>query len=386
MTSLAPVSFSNTSTLNKPSDFQEKSEDKKPMLETPSQDTKKSNSSFKYTALGSLAGLSTYIGFKRIISSFYKPFIIKKVKELENIPKNNVSEIAETMQRENNLIGKGAKFRRFGEKDVKSVTDEIISSVKESGVFKFYKKFGLSKPIEYLNKRLLTPIVEATAKGENAFYFMKDNKIYTGEKTSATILHEIGHMINANKSKFAKKGMIIARALPLVVLTYILLNPLLKAYNNGSRKFNDKLHNIYKTNHDKNTPGTPEYELSKKGLEGYEKGMKIGNKLLDYYDKFYDWIDNNAGKLILGSFIPTLIDEATASLHAHRYASKVLDKAHLSKLRISLGAAFGSYLLAAGVMATGVKFGLYVKDNISKSNKNKTTETTLPQENMTDIT
>ena len=148
--------------------------------------------------------------------------------------------------KDHNLRSKGGKLEIIKENQVEQVMESIIRRVRETKEHKILKKIGLGRLLEFLTKFQLRDIIEATSKGENGFYFPALNRIYTGEKSSGILLHELGHMINANKSKALKTLIILSRGFPLMVVIASIFNfsamtKVSRSFNNVSKQLNDTL-------------------------------------------------------------------------------------------------------------------------------------------------
>ncbi|MDD3014690.1 MAG: hypothetical protein PHC34_13400 [Candidatus Gastranaerophilales bacterium] len=319
---------------------------------------------FKDESIGLFSGICSYIGLKKLVSKIYKPYVIKKLRDLEQIPPTQINDIANDMIRTNGLKDKNIKIQTIAESQTDMVIQQIIDTIRETNGYKIQKKMKLEKFFEGINKKLIKKVVEATAKNNNAFYVPKINTVFTGTKTTGALLHELGHAINSCKSKPLKKLILISRILPLFVLSTLCFYPIVNMMSVNTKKTNKAvLENFAKIN-SKNKPGTSIYNFNKNMFELNKKIMKFNEKLLKLELKAYKWIKDNAGKLLLITAIPTLIEEGIASWHGQNYAKKVLDANNLSKLKSSLKAAWSSYLIMGLATAGAALLGIYVRDKV----------------------
>jgi hypothetical protein len=107
-------------------------------------------------------------------------------------------------------------------------------------------------------------------------------------------------------------------------------------------------------------------------LTGILTRTKTDNKELTPGNKFTNFVRQNAGKLILLTFIPRLFEEAMASHYGNKLAKKVLDTSLYKKVVKFNAVAFSSYLLTAVGAALSVFTAVKVKDAIQARHEAKT--------------
>lgn len=179
---------------------------------------------------------------------------------------------------------KAFKISDLAEKGVKYVgaspaNSKIIDEALEKAVPKIFKY--MPKSYERIMKKLNTA-KQAAIKGKNAFYIPKTKTIFVNKnKASYTAFHEMGHALNHNTiglgkilTKMRQPGIIFAFAAIAVGL------------------------------------------LKRKKVEGEEPTGII--------DKITTFIKNNCGKLTFLGFLPTVAEEALASIKGSKLAKGLL--------------------------------------------------------------
>ena len=189
------------------------------------------------------------------------------------------------------------------------------------GMLQFENK--VSSYIKKTNNHVLykvSPIFE----GKNACYIPKANTIAVNkEKIGIAAMHEIGHAINKNISKFGN-------ALQKMRNPFIMLGSLVT-------------------------------------IIAFTKRPKAdGEKPKGFIDKATTFIKNNAGKLTFLSLVPLLMEEGLASLNAAKLEKSLLDAKSLKRMNKFNVIAWMTYFgLALGV-GIGTKLGVKLKDKIAK--------------------
>lgn len=168
--------------------------------------------------------------------------------------------------------------------------------------------------------------------GQVGIYHPVSEKINAGKLFS--LLHEIGHAINANKSIISKFPHKLSLFSTIVLIPVVIINAM----------FSRKPQKIKKENDNRNT-----------------------------LKKLADFTHKNIGLTIAGLMLPTLAEEAIASLRAMNFAnaSKLMPenmkKQHAKGLRI----AFASYLISTVITAATAKAVVSVKDKILEHKSKK---------------
>lgn len=153
------------------------------------------------------------------------------------------------------------------------------------------------------------------------------NRIFTSKPSS--VLHEIGHAINANSNFLTKLPgnlRLIAMALtPMAILTAIFTK---KPKKTNKEQFDNK----------------------------------------NSFEKLKDFLHNHIGFVVAGLSAPLLLEEGTASSRAvkHINASKILTDTAKKQHSKTLKLAFGTYLMGTALTALIAKTVVFVKDKITE--------------------
>lgn len=226
-----------------------------------------------------------------------------------------VKNSAEKMLQETGLAKKGVSINRIapGASGFGDLLDEVF------GKSKLMKSF-----LEMANP------VYATENGKNAFFTDKailglcdaNSVVLPESKLQLTAFHELGHALNYNMSKFGKM-MQKMRAPGMAVAAYLAI---FAAFSKESK---------------------PE--------EGQElgKGKKVKN-----------FVRKHAGIFAFGAMMPTLIEEAMASVKGTKWANQNMAKDLAKKVGKTNAVAYVSYLAAAAGMALAAFAARKVKDSL----------------------
>ena len=181
----------------------------------------------------------------------------------------------------------------------------------------------LSKNFPKKLKHLLANQIKAqTDLGVNAFFAPLSKKIVMPDKSlGLAFFHEAGHAINANLSKF---GKVLQKCRPLAALAIPIA-----------------LIGLCKT---------------KKAPNEKPKGI---------IDKVTTFIKNNAGKLTFASFMPIVLEEGLASIHAQKMAKSLLSPELAKKVAKTNAWGFATYAGLAVLAGLGSWLGVKVKDAIA---------------------
>lgn len=225
------------------------------------------------------------------------------------------------------------------QKAIKVLSDEIQGTVGKKKIFQKYMQqleelagddATMKENIKQMIEKASTlPIFAQVKTGTNAFYLEHANAIMVPNKKLITSgFHEIGHALNANKSKFwhfvqkNRKACMMATSL---IATISLLT---------KKKADDE------------TPA--------KGIE------KVGH-----------FVKKNAGALTFASMIPVIAEEAMATIKGNKLASKMLDANLLKRVKIGNALGLSTYVLSAVGMAASATFAVKVKDSIQAKHEEK---------------
>lgn len=210
------------------------------------------------------------------------------------------------------------------DKENASFNNAALKMLEESGAkAKGAEIFNISKEnksaTEDLSLSIPKKLLDLVEEGKNAFYHIHSKKIITSDKAQIYAMHEIGHAINYNVSKFGKV-LTACRPTQGLFLAPFMLTALIK---------------------------------TKK---------EEGEKAEGFWDKTTTFIKNNIGKITFISFLPTLFDETVASLRAHSFAKKHLSPDLVAKQAKMLGWAGSTYYIAAISASLLAYLSVKVKD------------------------
>ena len=210
------------------------------------------------------------------------------------------------------IVMRGKEFT--SEDNVKKVANSMKSTNKLKADIHF---------VDNINKNVLknkfpelADSLETVAKGQNAFYAKHANIAVAPKIKPSLILHELGHAINAEKSKFfggLGKLRVLGSYVPMALM---LCNGLSNNQQDGKENF----------------------------------------------------IEKYAGVIGFASFLPTIIEEGAASAKAIKAAKTVLPNIELKALKKNYFFAWMTYLLA------GIGTGIVSKLIFSEKNQNKSAE------------
>lgn len=207
------------------------------------------------------------------------------------------------------------------DKENASFNNAALKMLEESGAkAKGAEIFNISKKNkDYFLLGIPKKLLNLVEEGKNAFYHHPSKKIIISDKAQIYTMHEIGHAINYNVSKFGKV-LTACRPTQGLFLAPFMLTALIK---------------------------------TKK---------EEGEKTEGFWDKTTTFIKNNIGKITFISFLPTLFDETVASLRAHSFAKKHLSPDLVAKQAKMLGWAGSTYYIAAISASLLAYLSVKVKD------------------------
>lgn len=225
------------------------------------------------------------------------------------------------------------------QKAMKVISEEIQSTIGKNKVIQGYMKqlddlagndATMKETVKQIVEKATTlPIFAQVKTASNAFYLEHANAIMVPDKKLITSgFHEIGHALNANKSKFWKfmqnnrKACMTATA----IISTISL-------------------------------------LTKKKADDETPAKGIG--------KVTHFIKKNAGLLTFASMVPVIAEEAMATIKGNKLASKMLDANLLKKVKMGNALGLATYVLSAVGMAVSTVVAVKVKDSVQAKHEAK---------------
>ena len=155
--------------------------------------------------------------------------------------------------------------------------------------------------------------LDVVAQGKNAFYSSLHDLAVAPKIRPSSILHELGHAINSEKSKFFKALQNLRIVGAFAPMAVAFLNKITGGNKDGKESF----------------------------------------------------IEKHAGIIGFGAFLPTIIEEGMASFRGIKAAKKILPKANLGALKKNYFFAWMTYFLAG--IATGVLSKLAIAEQKQKT-------------------
>lgn len=162
------------------------------------------------------------------------------------------------------------------------------------------------------------------AEGYNScFIYKKSAILINAKKLGVVVFHEMGHALNRNKPL---RKLLVKYKTPVLQIC----PPLILAV----------------------------------GLAKNKKDKSEAPK--NILDKTTDFVKNNAGELSALCYVPTITEEAIASINAIKIAKGVLDKTRLKKMCKYNAFAFSTYLAGAALSGLTTAGAVYIRDKIAQ--------------------
>ena len=272
----------------------------------------------------------------------------KAITLFNNEESKQLSVLSDKMLAKHNLDNKVNKILIGKKSDINQISLDMASAgISKNPINNFlykniYKKLGIGEEAKQIYAQQQIYNLKEILKGENACFFMHNNTIYLPEnqtKISYAGLHETGHAINANTSKFWKTmqqtGTFLPNLAPIVVLTALLT------------------------------------EKPEKNDKNENKNEKISTKIAKFIKK-------HVGLITFSLFLPKIAEEAKASLRAYNFAKQNISQETAKKLKQAYNAGISSYI-AEGIATALIAVGLskakdIVVDLINKDKSKKATK------------
>ena len=225
------------------------------------------------------------------------------------------------------------------QKAMKVIAKEVQGTVAKNKVLQSYIKqideitgddATMKEAIKQIVEKASTlPIMAQVKTASNACYLPHAKAVMIPDKKLVLSgFHEIGHALNANKSKFwnflqnNRKACMVATS---IISTISLLT---------------------KKRADDETPA--------KGIE-----------------KVTHFVKKNAGVLTFASMLPVIAEEAMATIKGNKLAGKMLDANLLKKVKMCNALGLSTYVLSAIGMAISTVAAIKVKDSIQAQHEEK---------------
>ena len=284
------------------------------------------NQDFYNLSLGIAAGYATKLALGKALSvprcSITKKYMLK-VSQLNSLYAKPAMDAFE----KSGLKEQGVSFLHMDENNMQEVLKKAFvkknnKKTKKINDYNPIKRYFLKRRAKRFNKDM-----RHIAEGHNAAHVMKTSSILLNtEKLSIAAFHEMGHALNRNKPfrQFLVKSQAhLLKYFPPIILAF----------------------GLAKNKKDKS---------------------EVSNNV---FDKTTNFIKNNAGILTSLCFVPTMTEEAIASINAFKIAKGVLNKPALKKLCKYNAFCWSTYLTGAVFAGLTTAGAIYVRDKIVHSKK-----------------
>lgn len=262
-----------------------------------------------------VAGLSVAAPIQKFAN---KPFVKMAIKDMHSLAQNGDLYVKASKKalEQSGLAAKGVELV-----DVSKLSSKELAKFADGAIPSWLNKILPKKYRPIIEKKIQASLNTIKA-GNNAAFLPNSNKILVNmKKMSGATFHEMGHALNKNSSvigkalqKLRKPGMLLGSAALLI----------------GAFK--------------------------RKKVEGEEpKGIS---------DRFTTFIKNNAGKLAFLGFVPTLVEEAMASIKGAKMAKPLVSADALKKINRVNGKAWLTYFAAAIGVGLAARTASWINDKI----------------------
>ena len=281
-------------------------------------------------SLAGILGYCTMKGTQSLLSNYINKSLLHPIiKSKLNIDKSEIDKIRNLENialQTNNLSKKGVKILYLDKNSFKDYIDSLNPIRNNTSNNKYIKSIKI-----FFNKFMTNKFI-SFKKGENACFYPKKNTILLSKNhpnLELSVFHEMGH---AKNHHFGVISKFLQRQRSLVLLV-----PFISLYALFSKKANNEK----------------------------EKTNKESVKT---------WIQNHAGILATACYIPTILEEAIASIKGAKIAKDLLPKNLYKNTVIGYIFALSTYVCCALFTGISIQAGLKVRDSILGS-KQETTNT-----------
>ena len=279
--------------------------------------------SFVEGTVGIGAGYASYQGAKKLISKPYGKYVLKELTSVSQKDNDALWKAAEKAYKTSPLINKKVKIVDVNPNTYENFKNEIFDKIYRPSKGNSWTH-KLLKKLEDRQKKKLTAAFKSITEGKNACYIPLTKTVALNNKKMAfSTFHELGHSINHASKGFAGK-LHKCRNYFALLAPVLLFTSLLK---------------------------------KKKAKDEKPKGL---------WDKTTTFIKENCGKLTFACMIPTMAEEALASINANKLAKNVLKPDLLKKLNKLNFKAWTSYFAGATIMSACAALGVWIKDRVAQ--------------------
>lgn len=271
-------------------------------------------------ALGTIAGLATPSIVQKKITPPVSNRLFKNLYKSNQLQKQEIEILDKATDKAFDISGlasKGVKLNKVNEQTPYSKEEKALLDL-----------FDKTIPNERLReaKKCEAVFKYSAINGYNAAFLPMTNEImYNKEKMPLTAFHEMGHAINKHQTKISK-------------------------FLQEHCRNNKKLAGI----------------ISLVAILAPSKSQQSLRQMSDE-DKVIGKFRDNAGLLAAATYLPTIIEESSASYKGQKLAKKVLSPELAKKVKKCNAFGLSTYILSAVAMGVGTELGVRLKDAIIKN-------------------
>lgn len=271
-------------------------------------------------ALGTIAGLATPSIVQKKITPPVSNRLFKNLYKSNQLQKQEIEILDKATDKAFDISGlasKGVKLNKVNEQTPYSKEEKALLDL-----------FDKTIPNERLReaKKCEAVFKYSAINGYNAAFLPMTNEImYNKEKMPLTAFHEMGHAINKHQTKISK-------------------------FLQEHCRNNKKLAGI----------------ISLVAILAPSKSQQSIRPMSDE-DKVIGKFRDNAGLLAAATYLPTIIEESSASYKGQKLAKKVLSPELAKKVKKCNAFGLSTYILSAVAMGVGTELGVRLKDAIIKN-------------------
>lgn len=271
-------------------------------------------------ALGTIVGLATPSIVKSKIAPPINNRLFKNLYNTNQLTKQEIDILDKATDKAFDMSGlakHGVKLAKVNEqtpftKPEQVILDTIDKTTSNETIREFKKSEAVFK--------------YSAIKGYNAAFLPNTNEImYNKEKLPLTVFHEMGHAINKYQTKISK-------------------------FLQESCRNNKKLAGF----------------ISLVAILAPSKSQQSLRPMNDE-DKAIGKFRDNAGLLAAATYLPTIIEEGSASYKGQKLAKKVLSPELAKKVKRCNAFGLSTYILSAIAMGVGTELGVKLKDAVIKN-------------------
>ena len=369
-------------------------------------------SEFTDNALGTGAGVASFIGLKQISKKALKPYTEKIIKSMKNYSPEESKILRQATKdafEASGLKRKGVYLHSVNNtEDVNKITKLLIKKFKiiekNNKIFQFFGK--IEKKFKEIGKKLAKKPTHAGTHNKPQIGINITNIEKSLKKSLKTLQQpHMSDSLGTVSTKYGKemKNIINKSDLnkkifpkPPVIKMNKKIKEVIQAVADGKNAFYHPLvkdiiinenklpaASFHEMGHALNATGSKLMKYLAAGrhvtaLIGIpliiavgllKPKKKDGEKPTGIFDKTTTFIKNNAGKLTFAALIPTLAEEGIASIRGGKLAKKVLSPELLKKVNKGNFLAWTTYIAGALILSTITAMSVKIRDKVASKQK-----------------